>query len=142
MAALSDEDTIEVWQKAVLDSGGEVRPDKCYWSAVDFTWTGGKWRYKKRSEIKGSIKIRNPQGQMEKVKRYDWNKANEGLGVYITPKGCLEQQLKETSDKIKLWTAKVVESSLSQRNLCCCNNDYISNYSIHSTILLLHKKTV
>ena len=45
LSVLSDTETIEhvirraqkaatVWQQAVLDSGGAVRPDKCYWSAV------------------------------------------------------------------------------------------------------------
>ena len=117
LSVLSDTETIEdvikraqkaatVWQKAVLDSGGAVRPDKCYWSAVDFEWSAGKWRYKKIHEIKGKIRIRKPAGKKETIKRYDLDKANEGLGVYITPRGSLQLQLKETSDKIRVWTEK------------------------------------
>ena len=52
LATLSEIETIEeviirakkaasVWQKAVLDSSGAVRPDKCYWSAVDFDCSDG-----------------------------------------------------------------------------------------------------
>ena len=125
-AALNDSETIEdvmqrakkaarVWQQAVLDSGGAVRPDECYWSAIDFTWTAGKWRYKKMKEIKGTIKIRNPEGRMEKVKRYDLDKANEGLGVYLTPRGSLDLQLVETSKKIRTWTSNVIRSFLTKK---------------------------
>lgn len=52
---------------------------------------------------------------MERIQRYDLNQANEGLGVYITPRGCLKQQLQETKKKIIKWTTKVVKSSLSRK---------------------------
>ena len=26
----------KIWQQAVYDSGGAVRPEKCYWTAKDF----------------------------------------------------------------------------------------------------------
>lgn len=32
----------KVWQQAVHDSGGAVRPEKCYWSAVHFEFKAGK----------------------------------------------------------------------------------------------------
>ena len=126
LAALDDTETIHevikrakkaasVWQKAVLDSGGAARPDKCYWSAIDFEWTGGKWRYKKIKEIPGYIRIRNPAGKLETIKRYELDNANEGLGVYLTPRGSLNLQLTETSKKIRTWTAKVIKSSLSNK---------------------------
>ena len=126
LAALDDTETIyevimrakkaaTVWQKAVLDSGGAVRPDKCYWSAIDFAWTSGKWRYKKMTEIAGYIRIRNPDGKLETIKRYDLDSANEGLGVYLTPHGSLNLQLTETSKKIIEWTTKVVKSSLTHK---------------------------
>ena len=35
----------KIWQEAVHDSGGAMRPEICYWSAVDFRFTAGKWRY-------------------------------------------------------------------------------------------------
>ena len=123
LAALSDADTIEsiikrakkaasVWQKAVLDSGGAVRPDKCYWSAVDFAWTSGRWRYKKMKEIEGQIRIRDTDRKLHIIERYDIHQAKEGLGVFVTPGGDLEMQLKKITEKIGKWTVKVKTSSL------------------------------
>ena len=31
----------KVWDMAVLQTGGALRPEKCYWSAIDFRWKMG-----------------------------------------------------------------------------------------------------
>ena len=46
-----------VWQQAVHDSGGAVRPEKCYWTAVDFRFQAGKWRYMKQNEFNGLMRV-------------------------------------------------------------------------------------
>ena len=33
---------VEVWQEAIRISGGALRPNKCYWTAVDFRWKNGE----------------------------------------------------------------------------------------------------
>jgi len=73
----------KVWQQAVYDSGGAVRPDKCYWTAVDFVFTSGKWGYMKENEFDGEIAIKNTNNEYEVMKRFDINKANEGLGYTL-----------------------------------------------------------
>lgn len=33
---------IKIWQEAIRISGGALRPNKCYWTAVDFCWKDGE----------------------------------------------------------------------------------------------------
>ena len=105
----------KVWQQAVYDSGGAVRPNKCYWTAVDFVFTSGKWGYMKENEFDGEIAIKNTNNEYEVMKRFDINKANEGLGLYVTPNGRMDLQLKNSLEKIKTWSDRLHKSSLTQK---------------------------
>lgn len=105
----------KLWQRAVSVSGGAVRPDKCYWSAIDFVWTSGKWQYKAFNQIEGNIRIINDQGILETIKRYDINRAGKGLGVFACPDGSWDMQIEDLSKKIRIWTSRVKSSSLNHK---------------------------
>ena len=105
----------QVWQKAVHDSGGAVRPDKCYWTAVDFVFTAGKWRYMKYKEFDEEIMVKNTDGVYELVERYDINSAKEGLGIFVTPNGAINKQLKKILLKVHTWSDRLHQSFLNQR---------------------------
>ena len=104
-----------VWQQAVHDSGGAVRPEKCYWTAVDFKFNGGKWRYMRKSEFQGCIRVKNTNMVYQEVKRYDINQSNEGLGIYVNPNGTMTLQLKEVLEKVNIWSDRVGTSNLSKK---------------------------
>ena len=71
----------KIWQQAVKDSGGAVRPEKCYWSIIDFKFTAGRWRYLKFNEFQGVIQVKDTNDRYQIVKRKDLRTAREGLGV-------------------------------------------------------------
>ena len=104
-----------VWQQAVYDSGGAVRPEKCYWAAVDFRFKAGKWRYMKKNEFDGEITVKDTNMVRQRVKRYDINMSNEGLGIYVNPDGTMTLQLKEVIEKVTIWNDRVGASYLTKK---------------------------
>lgn len=111
LTALNDDETIDdvmirakkavkVWNHAVIVSGGAMRADKCYWSAVDFTWTSGRWNYRDMDDIDGHIHILDDKGVVQSIQRYDLDQAREGLGVYVCPDGSWRLQLEELEKKV------------------------------------------
>ena len=108
---------VRVWQQAVHDCGGAVRPEKCYWTAIDFKFQAGKWRYMKLDEFQGEIKVKNTNMIRQHVKRYDVNKSNEGLGIYVNPDGSMSLQLKEVLGKVNAWSDKIEASSLTKKEV-------------------------
>ena len=101
------------------DSGGAMRPEKCYWSLVDFKFVAGKWKYIKFEEFEGVIQVKDTNNQYQIVKRKDIHTAREGLGIYVTPNGTMTKQLKKTSAKVTKWSERLKTSFLN------CKESYI-----------------
>lgn len=126
LTALHEYDTIDdviqrakkaakVWQRAVTVSGGAMCPEKCYWTAVDFSWIAGRWSYKQVHEIDGDIRILDDHGNVRTIARYDLNQAREGLGVFVCPDGSWTLQIEELTKKITKWGQRMKSSSLTQK---------------------------
>ena len=124
LAALQEEDTIDdvmiratkavkVWNHAVIVSGGAMRADKCYWSAVDFVWNSGRWSYRNMDDIDGVIQILDDDGVVQSIQRYDLDQTREGLGVYVCPDGSWTLQLEELQKKVTKWGTRIRNSSLT-----------------------------
>lgn len=54
----------------------------------------------KVTEFDGEIAVKNMNNEYKDVKGYDINKANEGLGLYVTSNGRMDLQLKESLNEI------------------------------------------
>ena len=122
----------KVWDMAVLQTGGALRPEKCYWSAIDFRWKNGRWFYMPMRDFQEAIWVNDTNGVKQKVKRLDINNSREGLGVYINPDGSMGKQSEHVIDKITKWTTRLKASSLSRHHV------YIdANTSIFKSITYL-----
>ena len=140
LTAICESDSIEdvfrraqraatVWQRAVHDSGGALRPEKCYWTAVGFKFVSGRWRYMKLNEFQGEVHVKDTNMVYQKVKRYDINKSNKGLGIFVNPDGSMGLQLKELVGKVTTWNDRLGNSSLNKKEA------YIgANISIFKTV--------
>ena len=104
------------WREAVHISGGAVRPEKCYWSAVDFRWKNGNWHYMPMKEFTHDIWVRDTNGIKRKVARFDINHSKDGLGLHVNPDGSMESQLEFLTKKIDAWTTRLKRSSLSRHH--------------------------
>ena len=76
-----------------------MRPEKCYWSLVDFEFISGRWRYIKFDDFNGDIQVKDTNGRLQTVERFDIDKAKEGLGIFVTPNGSMNMQLERISEK-------------------------------------------
>lgn len=54
----------------------------------------------KVTEFDGEIAVKNMNNEYKDVNGYDINKANEGLGLYVTSNGRMDLQLKESLNEI------------------------------------------
>ena len=49
------------------------------------------------------------------VQRYDITKANEGLGLWVTPNGKMDLQLEKSLKKVNTWSERLHRSFLNQK---------------------------
>lgn len=122
---------VRVWQQAVYDSGGAVRPDKCYWTVIDFKFKTGKWRYMKLDEFQGDVKVKDTNMIKQCAKRYDVNQSNEGLGIYVNPDGSMSLQVKEVVDKINIWSDRLGSSYHTKKEVYIGANSTIFSRRLH-----------
>ena len=88
------------WEEAVLVSGGAVRPEKCYWSAIDFRWKNGNWSYMPMKDFQGEIWVKDTTGTPKQVARFDVDNSKDGLGIHINPNGKMNKQIEYVGQKI------------------------------------------
>jgi hypothetical protein len=73
-AASLDETSIELNAKAqaavdtfvegMRATGGQVRPDKCWWYQIEFVWTqGGQWKYQQATDCPLDLHVRDGSHQ-------------------------------------------------------------------------------
>jgi hypothetical protein len=70
---------VDSWEGGLMVTSGAIVPSKTYWYLVDFSWSGGKWRYKKISECSGDITVGNLDGNRETLRRVKTDMAEETL---------------------------------------------------------------
>ena len=120
------------WEEAVLVSGGAVRPEKCYWTAVDFRWKNGNWYYMSMNEFKGEIWVKDTTGVPKRVERYDVNNSKDGLGIHINPDGTMGKQVEYVGNKITKWITKLKPSPLSKHHTYIAANTAIFRTIIYA----------
>ena len=74
---------VNTWTEALWNSGGALRPDKCWFYAADFTWEGSDWRYTNKNEMNISIMAPDHTGTLEEIKQVNFDQPKETLGVKL-----------------------------------------------------------
>ena len=103
---------ITFWKEALHVTGGVVRPSKCSWVMIDFSWNGSNYRYKRISELPGTLELEDERGTRLSLQRNEPTTSLEGLGVYLQPAGSDNDQHEYLSGKITKWLDQVQISSL------------------------------
>ena len=98
---------IDFWKEALQVTGGIVRPSKCSWVMLDFSWNGSEYRYKRISETPGNISLEDEQSIRINLTRKEPSVSLEGLGVFLQPQGSDQDQLAYMSSKITRWLQQV-----------------------------------
>ena len=102
------------WQECLDVTGGTLRPSKCYWYLLWYSWKNGKW---KLSQDIPETPILLPDKDIEVPVDYlKLDIAKEVVGVWVSPSGSHKKQLEITLGKISIAVRKFnthhIESNL------------------------------
>jgi hypothetical protein len=86
------QNSLDIWQGGLHATGGVIVPAKTSWNLLDFKWKGGYWNYKTISDTPAELLIKDISGQLDTLKRLEYNKATLPLGIKIAPDGNMIQQ--------------------------------------------------
>jgi hypothetical protein len=111
------------WRRAVAQTGGALRPEKCRWYLISFIWKSGRWKYGKIKDMPYSITERDDKGRRVTVERLEINVGHKGLGVHSAPDGSFEQQMQALLEKINTWNSRIHKSYLRKYDV------YLSAFS-------------
>ena len=75
------------WNGLLRATGGALRPDKSFWTLVDFTFHNGSWRYKTISELPATLNVSDAEGTPCVLKCLEACDAEETLGVKVAADG-------------------------------------------------------
>ena len=99
---------IKKWCTALWITGGCLRPEKCWWYSIGFSWDKkGKWQYKTSKETGGIISIPDHKQREQIIKQQEVSKGKEGLGVKLAPDGNKTDQFDKILNKAQDWARKV-----------------------------------
>lgn len=77
-----------------------MKPEKCSWCLIDFTWINGKWRYQSKASLEGAIKIPGLDGQVVEIERLEPWDPIKVVGVVQAADGNMEGQFKDLMERV------------------------------------------
>jgi Reverse transcriptase (RNA-dependent DNA polymerase) len=107
--------SLKEWEGALRATGGALEPAKTFWYSVDFKWTNGEWEYCKCADTPGSLKVRNPAGEIQQIERVEAHEARRTLGAWLAPDGNNEAQHTYLMEQAELWAERVRTGHLDKR---------------------------
>lgn len=103
-----------IWQQTVHDSGGAMRPEKCYWSVVDFRFVAGRWRYMHFKKFEGTIAVRDTNNVPQEVERLDHSSKGR-FGCLCYTKWKNGHATRKDCGKVNKWSNKLKISHLTSK---------------------------
>ena len=105
---------IRKWCDMLWISGGCLRPNKCWWYAIDFKWKNdGTWRYSKIADVDGTLKIPDHERIDQEVVQKEPHEGLKGLGVLLYPDGDDSDQFEELMGKVRTWSSHISKGFIS-----------------------------
>ena len=81
------QDTIDLWEGLIKNTGGALAVIKCRWWGIDFQWNHGKWSYRNKHDFQQELFGIDTSGKRQKIKQLDVSDAYKTLGVFIAADG-------------------------------------------------------
>ena len=105
---------ISKWCSMLWITGGALRPEKCGWYLLSFSWTpDGDWAYNTIKDTPSDLHIPDYLNHPHIIERYEANRGFKGLGIFEAPDGNNNDQLNYMKDKIQNWTNKLSATFIS-----------------------------
>ena len=96
-------------------TGAAIAPEKCWWYLIDFTWCGGKWKYKDRSDLI-SLSARDRTGAQQELSFSSYSTARKMVGVKLAPNGTEKAQLRDFQEKVDEWNLYLLDNSMDAKS--------------------------
>ena len=105
------------WGKLLIATGGSLKPEKCFYHLIDFTWTRkGGWQYIAHHEDEGAAMfIPLPDGTMAPISHLAVNDAQKTLEVVTCPSGNSAGSLCQMKEKATKWFNSVTAGRLHRQ---------------------------
>ncbi len=114
---LALQQSIENWGKLLIATGGSLKPDKCFFHLLDFSWTKkGGWQYVMHHEDETAvITVPMPDGTMAPIKHRAVDDAQKMLGVVTCLSGNSMGSLQQMREKTQKWLDSLTSGRLPRR---------------------------
>ncbi|KAL3788945.1 hypothetical protein HJC23_000229 [Cyclotella cryptica] len=101
------------WAYLLQATGGNLKPEKCYWYFLTYKFVQGKPLLKPLRDISHyDLCIPQPGAPSVSISLKDSGKASEVLGVWASPSGLGTSQLDHMLAKGRKWSRRVLHSAL------------------------------
>ena len=109
--------SIENWGHLLIATGGTLKPEKCFYYLIDFTWTKkGGWQYTAHhEEEEAALFVPLPDGKTASISHLAVDNAQKTLGVITCPSGNSTGSLIQMKDKAKKWFDLLTAGRLHRR---------------------------
>ncbi len=91
-------------------TGGDLKPEKCWWYLLDYTCEDGEWRY--ADIVSQNLFISNPNGTKSAIKQEEAFASKKTLGIYNTPVEGNEGHLAYIRRKVTTWINRMANGHL------------------------------
>jgi hypothetical protein len=95
------------WNDGLLATGGALVGSKSNWYMILHEWRNNKWSMKSMDKAPGDIKVTNPTGLSECIKRLEPHESVSALGIMFTPNGSMKCEVAYIRKKAEKWTEQV-----------------------------------
>ena len=111
--------SITNWGKLLIATGGSLKPSKCFFHLISFTWNSdGTWKYDSNKD-NDEFRVTVPKWDCPttRIKHHCVNHASKTLGFMTCPSGCSRGAILAMQEKSEAKAATVKEGNLSQRKV-------------------------
>jgi hypothetical protein len=94
---------IDTWEMSLKATCGAIVPEKTVWWLVCFKWSGSDWSYAGIQDQPGELWVNDIANERKVIKRLEPYQAYETLGVFLSPDGNLNAQVKKMKEAVLKW---------------------------------------
>ena len=113
------QEAITNWGKLLLATGGALKPVKCFFHLISFTWNeDGSWAYENNEEdddLQAAVPLAD--GSAGNIQHLGINEAIKTLGSMTCPSGSSKGALEYMQKKGMAWKDMIKAGNLSRRNV-------------------------
>jgi len=91
--AQRQQETVNSWSHGLRVSGGSLKPEKCFWYPIEWTWKNGAAKATKSKDVLHEIIVEGPDGVSSAIPKLDYDHAREILGVFQAPSGQIKSEI-------------------------------------------------